>query len=244
MRTLAIVYEDPTLEELKVLAELDDAADEEQIRDQVSACGPLLRIYEDSDWGDRGSFRVTFIHSVAKEALLREKSTRKLIGLSDDSNDETELQWQHGILALRCYSYTINELDVDEDTITWAQNETEPVDNKTQELALEIKELFPENGDVEGEEEEITSLEYPTKFWLRHGYQATPDFVDTLDLKDAFWALNSTIRRRWWNSLGEGVEKLTAMHVAAFFGLTPLIDSLLAHGHESEIHVRDSWDNQ
>ena len=55
------MYEDPTLDELKVLAELDDTTDEDQILNQVRACGPLLHIYEDFEWRDLGSFRVTFI---------------------------------------------------------------------------------------------------------------------------------------------------------------------------------------
>jgi ankyrin repeat protein len=37
---------------------------------------------------------------------------------------------------------------------------------------------------------------------------------------------------------------MTALHIAAFFGLLPLVDSLLADGHADEIRYLDSWKNQ
>ncbi|KAH7370012.1 ankyrin repeat-containing domain protein [Rhexocercosporidium sp. MPI-PUGE-AT-0058] len=262
LRTLAIVFEHPTLDELKVLAELDDAIDATQILEQVRACGPLLRVYdEDSTGGDlseiTGSFRVTFIHDTAKEALLGKGTARKLIGFSDlsDGNDHTDIKLQHGILALRCFSHTNHETERDGDYISFFQSQAS--NDKNEGSAPELQGLFPEanNGD-DGEDDndsiyEEASLEYPVKYWLRHGYEATPDFVDTLDLKNSFWASESSARQRWWSSYARGdnavtgdLKNLTAMHVAAYFGLTPLIDSLMREGHENEIRIRDSWDNQ
>lgn len=239
------------MDELKVLAELDDREGDDPIDDQVRSCGPLLRIYDGSEWSDLDSLRVAFIHSEAKEVLLHDNRTRKLIGLSNDGNDETEVQLQHGVVGLRCFSYTVQELNVDDERLSWTQ--LEPSDDNIEDTAPELEHLFPEcHGNQVGEKDQyITLLEYPVKYWLRQGYHATPDFVDTFDLKNEFWSLDSTVRRRWWkcyirsdNDFVEGVDKLTAMHIAAFFGLTHLINSLLAHGHESEIHTRDSSNSQ
>ncbi|CAG8978699.1 hypothetical protein HYALB_00004682 [Hymenoscyphus albidus] len=243
LRTLAIAYEDPTLDELNVLAELSDAADAHETLELVKKCGPLLRIYDASVWGDLGSYRVTFIHEEAKNALL----SKNLIGLSNHGN---EVLWQHGIIALRSFSYTISQLQPAEEEITWAGSASdEEVDGETKEL----NSLFPEDAanNAEDDDMDASSLEYPVKYWLRHGNQASPDFVDSLDLKNAFWALESRVRRRWWNSYSrkedggmDELKGLTAMHIAAFFGLTPLINSLLADGHADEIFVCDTWDNQ
>ncbi len=81
LRTLVIAYEDPTLTELCVLAELDvdlDADDPEEIEckilEQIRACGPLLRVYDTDSWdesvGYRRVTRVAFIHPLARDALL------------------------------------------------------------------------------------------------------------------------------------------------------------------------------
>jgi ankyrin repeat protein len=45
----------------------------------------------------------------------------------------------------------------------------------------------------------------------------------------------------------EELSNMTALHVAAFFGFTPLVERLLESnesGHRNEIKTRDSWDNQ
>ncbi|KPM45162.1 hypothetical protein AK830_g1415 [Neonectria ditissima] len=256
LRTLVVAYEDPTLQELAVLAELDAdlTADdaEAKILEQVRACGPLLRVYDMDTWNDtigyRRVTRVTFIHPLAKDALVK-LELRSLIGLAgEDEDDKTEIEWQHGIVGLRCFSYMLKELGGgDEDTLTLQR--TAPTEES--QASAEIDELFPEEGEEEPEDDsvDVYALEYPLKYWLRHGYKATPDFVDTLDIKHRFWSLDSSARKRWWGSYsskeydGE-LKKMTALHIAAFFGLLPLVDSLLADGHADEINSLDSWDNQ
>lgn len=245
LRTLAIAYEDPTIDELKVIAELSDSPDAEHVQEQVRACGPLLRIYDSSDEGyyDLGSMRVTFVHPLAKESLLR--SSRKLIGLSDDDEDQLEVRWQHGVVALRCLAYTFGKLEPEDKNATWEEVATGA--EAKDEMERDLDEIFPE--EVAEVDEEVEALEYPLSYWLRHGNESTPDFVDTLDLKHAFWAMDSSVRRRWWSAYADRdgygeLTGLTAMHVAAFFGLTSLMDPLIATGHSNEIRIRDSWENQ
>ncbi|CZT10860.1 uncharacterized protein RCO7_03554 [Rhynchosporium graminicola] len=258
LRTLAVVFEYPTLDELRVLAELGDEFTPAQIEEQVNACGPLLRVYEDGfEGGYPGDRRVTFIHDTAKDALMKESKSRTLIGFSDsaDHTDQTKIKVQHGIVALRCFSYANQESEQDDAYLFQSHVDEVPEGEKIQDDAPELKGLFPEvvieeqEVDEEDDDDVETPLNYPVKYWLRHGYEATPDFVDTLDLKNTFWASESSARQRWWSSyargdVAEGLKNLTSMHVAAYFGLVPLIDSLLAEGHEGEIKVRDNWDNQ
>lgn len=40
------------------------------------------------------------------------------------------------------------------------------------------------------------------------------------------------------------LKNITALHVAAYFGLLPLVNSLLEDGHVNEIHSLDLWANQ
>lgn len=267
LRTLVIAYEDPTLEELAVLAELDLESndneeneeegedEEEKILAKVRACGPLLRVYDTDSWdenvGYRRETRVTFIHPLARDALLT-PSLSKIIGLSVDQ-DKTEVKWQHGILGLRCFSYILKELGDGQDEMVTLERTAPTAESQAE---AEIDQLFPEEDqgetkpDEDDENVDMYTLSYPLKYWLRHGYEATPDFVLSLDIKHGFWSVDSPARKRWWGSYsrkdaayGE-LRGLTALHVAAFFGLLPLVNSLLANGHGPEIHVLDSWANQ
>ncbi|KAK3695717.1 hypothetical protein B0T22DRAFT_478346 [Podospora appendiculata] len=251
LRTLAITYADPTVAELRVLAELDVVDGEEReakVLEQIRACGPLLRVYSSSYGGyydDEDTLRVTFIHPMARDALLGNK-VRKLIGLSGDDEDKTEVKWQHGIVGLRCFSHTLEELQFHADDTDLLKRVAEPT---PEDLAKEqLAELFPDEEGSEYDEGEVTALEYPLKYWLQHGYEATADFVDTLDIGNGFWSADSAVRNRWWGSYASQdgsseLKNMTALHIAAYFGLLRLVDSLLASGHKHEIHLLDSWDN-
>ncbi|KAI0874371.1 ankyrin [Hypoxylon argillaceum] len=254
LRTLAISYEDPKIDELKVMAGLDsddDSVDADQVRELIRACGPLLRIYSVHEWDDydTGSQRVTFIHPMAKDALLSQATSRQLIGLSEDGNDQTEVKWQHGILALRCFRYVLTQIGVDDESAEWDQNpdtgDAESTQDKDEET---LSQLFPD--EEKAEDVALYALDYPIKFWLKHGSDSTPDFVQTLDLSQAFWSLESSARNRWWSSYAkiatfDDLTNLTPMHVAAYFGLTPLIDQLVKiHGNTDQVHQPDSWNHQ
>jgi hypothetical protein len=221
------------------------------ILDQIRACGPLLRVYDTDSWDDtdyQSATRVAFIHPLARDALLKPE-LRKLIGLAgEDDGEKTEVKWQHGIVGLRCFSYMLTELGTaDDDPITLERTATTTEDKGE----AEIDELFPDADEDDPEDDSVdeSALEYPFKYWLRHGYDATPEFVDTLDIKHGFWSHESSARKRWWGSyarteVGGELKDMTALHIAAYFGLLPLVDSLLADGHTEEIHVLDSCENQ
>ncbi|KAK0736784.1 ankyrin repeat-containing domain protein [Apiosordaria backusii] len=260
LRTLVVAYEDPTINELRVLAELkveidpaDPTATEEGIvLGYIRDCGPLLRTY-DAVGGDgygRWATRVTFIHPLAKETLLS-PTLSKRIGLTPDANN-TEVKWQHGVIGLRCWDYMQEQLGtggVDDYGFEAFTKAPEPA--QKEEFQDDIDELFPESDDEDPDDDkmDMSALDYPLKYWLRHGNKATSDFVETLDIKHSFWSFESTGRKRWWGSfaqreLRDELKDITALHVAAYFGLLPLVNSLLADGHENEIHCLDSWANQ
>ncbi|EAQ91869.1 hypothetical protein CHGG_00104 [Chaetomium globosum CBS 148.51] len=258
LRTLAITFEEPTTYELSVLAGLDLDPDDGEFGDKVlakiRACGPLLRTYDTESWEESGyqfSTRVAFIHPMARDALLTH-DMKKLIGLAgDDEASETEVRWQHGIIGLRCFTYMLGRLGLpgDDSSLTLQRTALSAEDQAD----AELDDLFPEDEDSEttavDDEEELDVLAYPLKYWLQHGYSATPDFVETLDTNHGFWSLDSAVRQKWW---GEYARKedyvdhrdMTALHIAAYFGLLPLVDSLLKSGHAHEMHAHDTWANQ
>ncbi|KAK4455223.1 ankyrin repeat-containing domain protein [Podospora aff. communis PSN243] len=257
LRTLAITFEEPTTTELEVLAGLEIEDDEEgdhedKILTKIRACGPLLRTYDTETWEEYGyafSTRVAFIHPMAREALLKPEM-KKLIGLAgSDADEETEVRWQHGIIGLRCFTYMLNELgaSLDDPDVT-LERAAPPTENQED---AEIDDLFPDDdeGSVTSEDADADALEYPLKYWLQHGHLSTADFVATLDIKHKFWSVDSAARRRWWAHYARGLDfedhkNMTALHIAAFFGSLPLVDSLLETGHEDEIREHDTWANQ
>ncbi|KAK4034966.1 ankyrin repeat-containing domain protein [Parachaetomium inaequale] len=259
LRTLAITFEEPTTYELSVLAGLDldpdDAEFSDKVLQKIRACGPLLRTYDTETWEESGyqfSTRVAFIHPIARDALLTH-DMKKLIGLAGDGEAaETEVRWQHGIIGLRCFTYMLGRLGMpgDDDSSVTLQR-TAP---STEEQAdAEINDLFPEHEDGEStsgdDDEGLDVLAYPLKYWLQHGYRSTPDFVETLDMNHGFWSLDSVVRQKWWGEYAKREDyvdhtDMTALHIAAYFGLLPLANSLLKSGHAHEIHAHDSWANQ
>jgi hypothetical protein len=252
-----ISFEEPTIEEFAVLADLDFSGEDrqEKLLAQINSCGPLVKILnqgdpesgslvdtvaqEDSadkpeddddganddnggDEGDTTRQLVTFLHPSAK-ARLQERA-KDLLGVSEE-----ELKWQHGILGLRCFEHLLQIMMPPKQDLKTAEAE-----ESDDEDGPDLSEAQP----------------YTLKYWLRHAREATVDVVDNLNLENAFWQLSSEARTKWWNmytTLSEeydGLKDVTALHIAAIFGFTPLALSLLEHGHADEMHQRDSWDNQ
>jgi hypothetical protein len=257
LRALMIAFEDPTVEELATLAEathyLKDDDNKSKLVEAIDRCGALIKIIdydeeeleegeEEKDWDydEVAECRVTFLHDLAKTRL--QEHAKELLGLGEE-----DLKMQHGAMALRSFSNVIKALtppkefddsdDEDDDAVPAAD------ENNTQGQMT--------NAAVIEETEE--ALDYCLEYWLRHAQQATSDVVDNMNLDQAFWALTSDVRNKWWTEYTridddyEELSDMTALHVAAFFGFTPLVERLLESsesGHRNEIRTRDSWDNQ
>lgn len=95
LRALVLTHEDPTEEELGVLAGFSSSEKEKaELRKFVEMCKPLLAI-------KRANNTVSFMNVVVKTHLL--ENAKQLLGMSDE-----EKKWQHGVLALRSFSH-VNE---------------------------------------------------------------------------------------------------------------------------------------
>ncbi|KAI0459832.1 hypothetical protein F5B21DRAFT_454360 [Xylaria acuta] len=90
LRALVLTYEDPSADELGVLAGLCSTEEEKtELQGLIEKCKPLLSMKDDT---------VGFINSVVKGHLL--ENAKDLLGLSEE-----EIKWQHGVLALRAFSH-------------------------------------------------------------------------------------------------------------------------------------------
>ncbi|KAJ6263870.1 Ankyrin-1 [Drechslerella dactyloides] len=97
LRTLIITYEEPTENDLAVLTGLSSEPEQRaHLCSLVEKCRPLLTFRKSG----KGSDRIAFMNSIVKSHLL--EHAERLLGLSVE-----EIRWQHGILALRSFTYLV-----------------------------------------------------------------------------------------------------------------------------------------
>ncbi|KAJ4378598.1 hypothetical protein N0V85_008961 [Neurospora sp. IMI 360204] len=102
LRTLLLTFEDPTEEELAILAGLSWA----EVHSLVEKCKPFLSVVKQT---------VTFMNAAVKKHLEDNKSL--LLGM-----DQDEIEWQHGILALRSLTHLKEAFDFPERVVVAAEN--------------------------------------------------------------------------------------------------------------------------
>ncbi|KAI1817170.1 ankyrin repeat-containing domain protein [Poronia punctata] len=91
LRALVLTYEDPTEDELGILAGLCSNEEEKaELHELIDRCRPLLTIKRDE--------KVSFMNIVVKTHLL--ENAKELLGLSTE-----EIKWQHGVLSLRSFAH-------------------------------------------------------------------------------------------------------------------------------------------
>ncbi|KAL6856814.1 ankyrin repeat-containing domain protein [Trichoderma novae-zelandiae] len=101
LRALVLTYEDPTESELGLLAGLSSGEQEKgELRKLIEQCKPLLHLKRTS----RSDSVVCFVNIIVKTHLW--ENAKELLGLSKE-----EIKWQHGVLALRCFSHIKDTLD-------------------------------------------------------------------------------------------------------------------------------------
>jgi hypothetical protein len=264
LRCLVLTYEDPTLQELAVLAGLaPDEPGADELRELIGKC-PSFLVLKGKDM----HAKVCFKNDILKPHLLR--NVNKLLGLSED-----EIKWQHGELALRSFAHLVEKFDVDDPVLEEktteesndAVNETKETDDE------EESEDRGEDDEDEGEDEEdesdgddddsnasstlaeepaITALPYTVQHWLHHAARATPELADDLSRFESFWKAKSRIRLHWltqYNHITNAFfgllcnDKLTALHVAASVGYRQLVSALVKNGYEDELNVVDELAN-
>ncbi|KAK3688801.1 ankyrin repeat-containing domain protein [Podospora appendiculata] len=139
LRTLVLTYEDPTIEELGVLAGLcANDEEKEKLKQLVKKCKPLLTIGQTSKMENK----VSFLNVAVKAHLL--ENGKKLLGLSKEAT-----KWQHGVLALRSFSHLSERFDFPETvTVTAPAN---AVENSTPDKTMHAGEDSGESSDSENE---------------------------------------------------------------------------------------------
>jgi hypothetical protein len=220
LRALMLAQTDPTVDELGVLAEVTHYGKENdnksKLVEAINRCGALIKIIdydeeeleegeEEEEWDDDevAKCRVTFLHDSARTRL--QERAKMLLGLGEE-----DLKMQHGTMALRSFSNVLKALtppkefddandDDDDDDETPTTGEGEASEHVTNEVVVEEPEK---------------ALDYCLEYWLRHAQQATVDVVDNLNLDQAFWALTSDVRTKWWTEytrIDDDYEELSDM---------------------------------
>ncbi|TEA14029.1 Ankyrin-3 [Colletotrichum sidae] len=103
LRTLVLTFEEPTEEELAVLAGFPATDDGMAgLQDIVNKCRPLLVVKRSG----KSEKTIGFMDRVVKEHLLEKTTSKKTLGMTGD-----ESKWQHGIIALRCLAHVKEAYD-------------------------------------------------------------------------------------------------------------------------------------
>ncbi|KAI1125379.1 hypothetical protein F5Y10DRAFT_247292 [Nemania abortiva] len=220
LRALVLTYEDPSEDELGVLAGLSGNEEEKlELHGLIEKCKPLLSI--------KGSDKVSFMNAVVKGHLL--ENAKDLLGLSEE-----EIKWQHGVLAHRAFSHLKEcygklppepptEVENANDTAEQTTEQGAEGNGEQNEEGDDAEDENDQDGDSEDEEEEeeeeeeddysddedsdvdedkntvidYVALPYMTKNWLRHASKATLEIAEDLSLEADFWKPDSFIRRKW-----------------------------------------------
>ncbi|KAK8067324.1 hypothetical protein PG997_014071 [Apiospora hydei] len=271
LRAMVLTYEDPTEDELGVLAGLFSSDEKKmELHRLIELCKPLLSTTRNGP--------VSFLNGVVKSHLL--ESAEELLGMSAH-----DIKVQHGILALRCLDHVKQAFDVDIDLENESdgedddeeEEEAEDGDGGSGENAEEDSDSDESDGDGESydvgaewddgaessngdNDPEVykvwgLAMAYTVKHWLRHASKATIDIAEDLSAEQGFWEPDSRIRRRWLlefhrltNILendfdASDVKNWTALHIVSAVGFRDLVTALINNGHEGEIAQRDELDN-
>lgn len=109
LKTIVLLKEDVTIEELSVLTEFGSA----ELKSLIGACAPMLSFSNDHQ-------RVTFANIDIQQFLCSEWS--KILSASDSDRKEgdavKEQDWQHGYLAWKCFSHIRERLSSDLDVLS------------------------------------------------------------------------------------------------------------------------------
>ncbi|KAJ4328989.1 hypothetical protein N0V84_000561 [Fusarium piperis] len=240
LRVLVLTNEEPTEQELALLAGLDSDAEQAELHELIYKCKPLLSIKPTT----KSETTVCFIDAVVKKHLL--ENAHKMLGLSEE-----DIKLQHGMLGLRAFGHVMKALedlgttepDEGDDTEQNDQSSDDESDGEEEDEDTEEADEDPEAPDIVDK-----AHAYAVKYWLHHASQATTDIADALSQETEFWKKDSVIRRRWLTEhhrLTDSFKnyerhELCGLHVASAIGFRGLVAALLKNGYDDEKNQRDS----
>ena len=240
LRTMMIVLQHPTPQELAILADLPEEIrhDEDEIAEYIKGCGSFLKLGASLEYDDDGNYkeikRVQFIDDSAREYL--NEHAADTLGLT------SKLHVQHGIIALRCLSYLQGEdapdMNVeDEDPLNnddgdeshhGEDDENKSVHSNDDDINDEDQKTKSVAGPLDTSPEDeakisavVEDVEYPAMFWLDHAKLATDDVVEDFDLDDRldFWGDDHVSSddarakaRTWWPRLKQLEKEHATLH--------------------------------
>ncbi|KAI0881635.1 ankyrin repeat-containing domain protein [Annulohypoxylon maeteangense] len=253
LRALVLTYKDPTVEELAILTGFSSSPERGMLQSLIQKCHPLLTCKES---GSEGQL-VSFVNDDIKTYL--KTNSESLLGLSDE-----EQKWQHGMIALRCFTHVLNNVEetrVPEDDGEHGDSEKMATldnlrrGNESQDGGNGNGGSPPKTDDGEKEAAPVDQSRdrgpplqpYAVKYWLRHASEATSDIAQILCGEERFWKAGSTIMSDWLKEYSKGdgsfdgvdFASWKALHVAAAIGYAQLIVALIENGHQNEINLRD-----
>ncbi|PSR84431.1 ankyrin repeat-containing domain protein [Coniella lustricola] len=220
LRCLVLTYEDPSEEELLVLAGFSQHSKQgkQNIRMLVDKCQPLITIRQLSEHSNITV--VGFVYEDVKRHLL--ERARELLDVGDEW-----IKWQHGKMSLRCLSHIMEALrDVEfripdvktqeDEEKTEAYDPNEQQQNKAEqplpaaEPSVQNENNDDNNNDDDEDNHSLTSAVsdstfcgpslaqgYATQYWLRHAKDSTIDVAQIISREHLFWAPQSAQRQRW-----------------------------------------------
>ncbi|KAF6819564.1 multiple ankyrin repeats single kh domain-containing protein [Colletotrichum sojae] len=225
LRTLVLTFEEPTEDELVVLAGFPATEEgKAELQDLVNKCRPLLMVKRSG----KSENTIGFMDRVVKEHLLEKQTSKKTLGMSGDEN-----KWQHGIIALRCLVHIKEKLGfppvdkptedsddgdegsgIHEDEDDGEQDDEEEQTDDHDDASESEEEDSDDDTDWDDDEDDMYNyhmeddeieeaqtlvglvLPYTVKHWLHHASKATLEIAEDLS-DDDFWQKESHIRYRW-----------------------------------------------
>ncbi|KAI0595658.1 hypothetical protein F4775DRAFT_568533 [Biscogniauxia sp. FL1348] len=186
LRALVLTYEDPTESELGMLTGLCMNEEEKaELHTLVEKCKPLLSLKRTS----KPDSIVCFMNVVVKNHLV--ENAKQLLGMSEE-----EVKWQHGVLALRCFSHIKGSFDFPEEVKPTGDAEgdagksTQGDDNDNDNDGDDDDDENSEDGEDEGEDDDDDISEDESESENESEQDADPETDKVQDLAMAYAVKN------------------------------------------------------
>lgn len=203
------------------------------LAEYVDQCGSMVTIRER---------QAHFVHLSAKTYLRQAhfvhlSAKTHLLENGRDSIVSPDLRVEHRNMAIHCFEYVSERVRSD------------PKPRDPSPSTSSIRKKSDAGKDLR---DDVSFLEYPMLFWTDHARDASNDICEHIDVQEEFFQARSRGFQRWfgayWAKTHAESEKVpvtfTAMHLAAYAGISWLLSKLMESGHASDIHSRDSLGNQ
>ncbi|KAI4194041.1 MAG: hypothetical protein LQ346_003773 [Caloplaca aetnensis] len=232
LQSMVVALRPLSLPELAVAAGLPQQYHDKLhvLEEYVQQCGSMVTIRKR---------QAHFVHLSAKTYLQQAQFVHlsakiHLLETGGGSIVSRDLRIENRNMAIRCFEYICDRL-----RIFMGGRESSPL-----KLDLTVDSMRPEKS-------RIAWLDYPVLFWMDHARHASDDISDHLRVGGQFFKPGSIERRTWFASYWAKThnhhemmpEAFTSMHLAAYAGLSWLLQQLFIAGYLGDVHARDSQGN-